>query len=99
MKIEGNRPNADTGVQRLETAKPAKSGKNAGTSSAGQAGQDRVEVSAAGQLVHSALKAADSASAIRPEKVAAARQALSEGRIGNDTLKLADKLIDHMLGR
>jgi len=99
MKIEGNRPTNDAAVQRLDTATKAKSGKAAGFAATDQAGQDRVEVSADGQLVTSALKAADGAPAIRHEKVAAAKKALAEGRIGQDPVKLADKLIDHMLGK
>ncbi len=98
MKIEGNRPDADAALQRVDQAKTAKSGKSA-PAGTGQAGTDRVDVSADGQLVSSAIKAAGSAPAIRHEKVAAAKAALAEGRIGNDTLKLADKLIDHMLGK
>jgi len=98
MKIEGNSPNSEAALQKLEQAKTARSGKPV-TGAADQAAKDRVDVSADGQLVHNALKAADGAPAIRHEKVAAAKKALAEGRIGTDTLKLADKLIDHMLGK
>ena len=98
MKIEGNSPNPDAALQRLDGARTGRTGNNP-AQSAGQPGQDRVQVSSDGRLVHSAMKAAGSTPAIRHEKVAAARQALADGRVGSDTLKLADKLIEHMLGQ
>ncbi len=99
MKIDGNRLTNDPAVQQADATRTVKSGKAGGSAAAGTGSGDRVEVSAEGQFVTSALKAADSAPAIRHEKVAAARQALAEGRVGRDTVKLADKMIDHMLGK
>jgi flagellar biosynthesis anti-sigma factor FlgM len=60
---------------------------------------DRVEVSKDAQLVTSALKAAQDAPAVRQDVVERARQALERGEIGNDSQKLADKLIDTLLNR
>ncbi len=97
MKIDGNRLTNDPAVPQLDATRTVKSGKAGGA--AGTGSGDRVEVSAEGQFVTNALKAADGSPAIREEKVAAARKALAEGRIGRDTVTLADKMIDHMLGK
>lgn len=97
MKVEGNRPHQETSsTQRLEGGKSGRSGQGA---AAGAPTSDRVRVSSEGSLAQSALRAADEAPAIRQDVVERARQALQAGRIGDDTERLADRLIDHMLGR
>jgi hypothetical protein len=57
-----------------------------------------VELSSDAQLVTSAVKAAEGAPAIRQDAVERARQKLMAGEIG-DPVKLADRLIDHLLER
>jgi flagellar biosynthesis anti-sigma factor FlgM len=59
---------------------------------------DAVQVSSDAELPTSALAAA-AASTVRADKVAQARKALQAGRVGADVQRLADKLIDTLLGR
>jgi anti-sigma28 factor (negative regulator of flagellin synthesis) len=47
----------------------------------------------------SALKAAQEAPAVRQDAVERAKLALEKGEIGNDSRKLADRLIDTLLNR
>jgi anti-sigma28 factor (negative regulator of flagellin synthesis) len=58
-----------------------------------------VELSSDAQLASSAVRAATNAPAIRQDVVEQARQKLLAGQIGQDPLKLADRLIDHLLER
>ena len=100
MKIDGNRQAGATSdaeaARRLDQAR-----KNERTNVERQQTDksDRVEVSKDAQLMTSALKAAQEAPAVRQDVVERARQALDKGEIGNDSRKLADKLIDTLLNR
>ena len=97
MKIEGNRPNQETSAtQRLESGKGGRSGQSQAT---GSPGGDRVRLSSDASLAQTALQAAGDAPAIRQDAVERARKALDAGQVGNDPARLADRLIDHMLGR
>ncbi len=97
MKIQGNSPNQETSAaSRLEQTRPDRQGKAAGS---GDAATDRVELSSDAQLASSAVRAAANAPAIRQDVVEQARQKLLAGQIGQDPLKLADRLIDHLLER
>ncbi len=98
MKIQGNSPNheASAAAARLDQARVERQGR---AERSGSAGSDRVELSTDAQLASNAVKAAQSAPAIRHDVVAAARQKLMEGKIGQDPVKLADRLIDHLLER
>jgi flagellar biosynthesis anti-sigma factor FlgM len=60
---------------------------------------DRVEVSSDAQLLASALKAVDQAPAIRTDLVERLRQKFEAGELGQDSGKLADRLIDDLLNR
>ena len=97
MKIQGNSPNQETSAAaRPEQARTERQGRV--DPQAGKGG-DRVELSSDAQLVSQAVKAAEDAPAIRQDVVARARQKLMDGQIGGDSLKLADRLIDHLLER
>lgn len=97
MKIEGNSPNHETSATtRLEQARTERQGR-AGRHA--DQGGDRVELSSDAQLVTQAVKAAGNAPAIRQDVVERARQKLMAGQVGGDSLKLADRLIDHLLQR
>ena len=99
MKIEGNRQapamSDAEATRRLDEARKAER-----TAVERQTGKsDRVEVSKDAQLVTTAIKAAQDAPAIRQDAVDRAREALQKGEVGNDSQKLADKLIDTLLNR
>ncbi|MDP1569100.1 MAG: flagellar biosynthesis anti-sigma factor FlgM [Vicinamibacterales bacterium] len=97
MKIEGNRPNQEASTtQRLDGIKNGRSGQAA---TVGARQGDRVQLSPDAALAQSALQAAGETPAIRQDVVERARKALDAGQIGNDPERLADRLIDQMLGR
>jgi flagellar biosynthesis anti-sigma factor FlgM len=97
MKVQGNSPNHETSsATRLEQVRTERQGR--GTRSEGS-GQDRVELSSDVELVSKAVKAAGETPAIRQDVVQRAKQKLMAGQVGHDTIKLADKLIDHLLER
>lgn len=97
MKIQGNSPNHEaSAAARLEQTRLERQGK---ADRPGDAGTDRVELSSDAQLASAAMKAAENAPSIRQDVVAAARQKLVAGRVGQDPMKLADRLIDHLLER
>ena len=98
MKIQGSSPSHESSVAatRLEQARPERQGR---TERSGSQGGDRVELSSDAQLVTQAVKAASDTPAIRQEAVERARQKLEAGQVGSDALKLADRLIDHLLER
>jgi len=97
MKIQGNSPNQESSATtRLEQTRPERQGK---ADRSGDAGSDRVELSSDAQFASSAVRAATNAPAIRQDVVERARQKLLAGEIGQDPLKLADRLIDHLLER
>ena len=94
---EGNRPAQEaSAAQRLEGNQAGRQGQAA---RGGAPSGDRVQVSAKGELVASALKAAHESPEIRQDVVERARQQLAAGEIGNDAGRLADSLIDHLLSR
>lgn len=99
MKIQGNRPENDAAAiaqkQKLERA--TSEGRQAGA--AGKPGQgDRVDVSSDAALASSAAKAASEAPDVRTELVNRMRSLMEKGELGADAEKLADSLIDTMLG-
>jgi flagellar biosynthesis anti-sigma factor FlgM len=59
---------------------------------------DRVEVSRDAAFVNEAVQAANQAPAIRHDKVEQAKKALADGTLGADSAKLAEAIIDQMLG-
>ena len=95
MKIEGNRPQDVVTTGRVEATpadRAARTGRTAGGS------DDRVQLSSDAQLATAAAAAAASAP-IRHDKVEAARKALAAGTVGADATRLADKMIDSLLGK
>jgi negative regulator of flagellin synthesis FlgM len=97
MKIDGNRPNPE--AVTTTRADQVQSDKSSRTGRAPDRQSDRVQVSSAGQLATEAAAAASNAPDIRQDKVAAARKALAAGKVGTDVARLADKMIDSMLGK
>jgi flagellar biosynthesis anti-sigma factor FlgM len=74
-------------------AKRASSTTTAGTS------RDRVEVSSDAQLLTAALSAAQKAPEVRTELVERLRAKFNAGEIGNDSGRLADRMIDDLLNK
>jgi flagellar biosynthesis anti-sigma factor FlgM len=99
MKIQGNSPNHDTAAAAAARLEATRADRQARTERRGAEGGDRVDVSTDAQLVGQAVKAVENAPAIRHDVVERARQKLMAGEIGGDSLKLADRLIDHLLER
>lgn len=58
---------------------------------------DRVELSADVRVMTAAMKAAEEAPEIREDRVARAKALLDSGELGADLLKLADRIIDHLV--
>jgi len=98
MKIQGSSPSHESSVAatRLEQVRQERQGR---TERSDAQGGDRVELSSDAQLVKQAVKAASDSPVIRQDAVERARQKLEAGQVGSDTLKLADRLIDHLLER
>ena len=100
MKIEGQRPDQLTRsdqAQQSQQAERTQAGRTDRDRPAA-AGADRVEVSNDARLMSTALQAASKAPAIRQDVVERARQKLAAGEVGNDPQRLADRMIDSLLG-
>lgn len=97
MKVENNGSAHETAAtSRPETPRtgpPEGRGRSAVV-----AGADRVALSAAGSLVSQAMRRAEEAPEIRQQLVDRLRQKLAEGKVGNDSERLADRVIDSLLG-
>jgi len=97
MKIEATRPNLEseatsqTGRVGTGRARDAQSGSTTQVS-------DRVELSGDAALAAAARRAAEQAPDIRQDLVDRMRAKLEAGEIGNDPERLADRMIDHLLG-
>jgi flagellar biosynthesis anti-sigma factor FlgM len=97
IKIDPNRqPGGPDSAKRLETPRQAERSERA-TTSKPEGKSDRVEVSKDAQLLTSALKVATSTPEVRADAVERARQALEDGRIGQDSTTLAERIIDDLL--
>jgi len=99
MRIHGQQPPADAeAARRLELARTS-ADRPAGTAQAAKtASGDRVEVSTDAQLVSAAIQAAQDAPALRPEAVERGRRALESGSLGADADRLAQRIVDTLLG-
>jgi flagellar biosynthesis anti-sigma factor FlgM len=97
MKIDGNRPNPE--AVTTTRADQAQLDKSSRTGRGPDRQGDRVHVSSDGQLATEAAAAATNTPDIRQDKVAQARKALAAGQVGADLVRLADKMIDSMLGK
>ena len=99
MRIDGHsQPSDPEGARRLESTNPAERSSATSATRKGATSADRVEVSSDAQLVTAALRAADEVPAVRTEAVERARKALDENRVGTDSSRLADRIIDSLLG-
>ena len=97
MKIEGERP---SGVQDAsQTQQVDRAAQERAQHTRESAGGDRVEVSADARLLGRAVDAASKAPEIRHDVVERAKARLAAGEIGNDAERLADRLIDSLLGK
>jgi len=97
MKIEGTRPNLESvatpQTERVGTGR-AKDAQPGATTQV----TDRVQLSGDAALAAAACRAAEQAPDIRQDLVEKMRAKLAAGEIGNDAERLADRLIDHLLG-
>jgi flagellar biosynthesis anti-sigma factor FlgM len=97
MKIDGHRQPGDAEqTKRLESAAPVdRSGK---TGQGKDRTGDRVDVSPEMRLAEAAMAAATALPDVRPEAVERGRRALERGTLGVDADRLADRMIDALLG-
>ena len=99
MKIDANRLTQDTEATRSAEAAQKVNEKRVAKKSdlPGAAATDTVEVSADAKLMAAALKATAEVQPVRADVVEAMKQKLAAGEIGNDSGRLADRLIDDLL--
>jgi flagellar biosynthesis anti-sigma factor FlgM len=101
MKIDGNYLTHDTDATRsTEAARKAAErpvSKTAERPAAG--GTDKLELSPDAQLMAAALKATADTASVRTDVVEAMKLKLAAGEIGNDSGRLADRIIDDLLKR
>ena len=101
MKVDGHRLTQDTDATKATDA-ARKVADGAVTKTGDRAttrGTDKVELSSDAQLLAAALKATGEATAVRTDVVEAMKQKLAAGEIGNDSGRLADRIIDDLLKR
>jgi flagellar biosynthesis anti-sigma factor FlgM len=100
MKIDGNRPAQDTdATEASKRAALDKAVKRTSSDKVATTSGDRVEVSADAKLLSTAIDAAQKAPEVRTELVERMKQKLNAGEIGNDSGKLADRMIDDLLDK
>jgi flagellar biosynthesis anti-sigma factor FlgM len=102
MKIEAQGPNSlasTTEAQAAQANDRAQLGRSDQARTANDPKNDRVNVSADARLFTSAVREVARAPEIRQDVVERARQKLAAGELGQDPLKLADKMIDSLLSR
>lgn len=98
MRIDGQHLPGDAELtRRLEGAKSTELSSGSPAVPGTGAASDRVEVSAEAQLVAAALQAAHDAPAVRPDAVQRGRLALESGTLGQDAMRLADRILDALL--
>ena len=101
MKVDGNRLTQDTDATKATDA-ARKVAERTVTKTGDQAparGTDKVELSSDAQLLAAALKATGEATSVRSDVVEAMKLKLAAGEIGNDSGRLADRIIDDLLKR
>lgn len=99
MKIDGNRPDQLGAANQAEAAERAQGSRSERSGRPGGDGADRVELSPDARLLNTAVAAAKASADIRLDVVDRARQKLVAGELGNDPLRLADRMIDSLLSR
>ncbi len=98
IRIDGQRLAGDPEMtRRLESAKTADGAAGSSAVQGPAQSSDRVEVSAEAQLVAAAVQAAHESPGIRLDAVERGRLALANGTLGQDTSRLADRIIDALL--
>jgi flagellar biosynthesis anti-sigma factor FlgM len=97
MKIEGSQPNLESvAAQRMDRVSTDRAKPTAGAVTS--QGSDRVQVSGDAALAATARRLADETPDIRRDLVERMRAKLAAGEIGTDAERLADRMIDDMLG-
>jgi flagellar biosynthesis anti-sigma factor FlgM len=99
MKIDANRVTQDAEATKSTEAAQKVTEKRVAKKSdlPGAAATDKVEVSADAKLMAAALKASSDAPPVRADVVEAMKKKLAAGEIGNDSGRLADRMIDDLL--
>jgi flagellar biosynthesis anti-sigma factor FlgM len=100
MRIDGNSnsPTPDiTSTSRVDSVGTERSTGRSAQRPA-EAGTDTVNLSPGAQLIAGAMRAAQDAPPLRMDLVDKARKAIEAGTLGNDPLRTADRMIDHILG-
>jgi flagellar biosynthesis anti-sigma factor FlgM len=98
MKIEGSKPNLleSIAAQRLDRASTDRAKQASGTVTS--QGIDRVQVSGDAALAASARRLADETPDIRYDLVERMRAKLAAGEVGQDADRLAEKIIEDIIG-
>jgi len=100
MRIQGYRSEDVSGAGQAQATQGAERAQSGAAGKArGAASADRVEVSNDARLVSTALREASSSPNIRQDVVERAKAKLAAGEIGNDPMRLADKMIDALMSR
>jgi flagellar biosynthesis anti-sigma factor FlgM len=102
MKIDGNRLTQDTEATRGTDAARKLADRfvtRTAVERPASGGTDKVELSPDAKLMAAALKAADGPAAVRTDVVEAMKQKLAAGEIGNDSGRLADRILDDLIQR
>jgi anti-sigma28 factor (negative regulator of flagellin synthesis) len=94
MKIDGYHGQPDFATIRPDAVG---SDRARGTTAAQRTRTDSLNLSTDVELVNSAMRAATDAPEIRQDMVERAQQKLASGKLGQDLLRLADRIIDHVL--
>ncbi len=97
MKIDGNRPTQDTDATEAAKKTALDKAVTRTTSEKIAPAGDRVEVSADAKLLAAATDAARKSPEVRTELVERMKQKLAAGELGNDSGRLADRIIDDLL--
>jgi flagellar biosynthesis anti-sigma factor FlgM len=97
VKINGNYSPADINGTDGTRKIAADRGTQRTTDRATADKNDKVEVSADAKLLTAALKATNSSPEIRADVVERMRQKMAAGELGQDSGRLADRLIDDLL--
>jgi flagellar biosynthesis anti-sigma factor FlgM len=99
MKIDGNRLPQDAEATKATEAAQKLAEKRVAKKSdlPGAASTDTVEVSSDAKLMAAALKASTEPTPVRADVVEAMKKKLAAGEIGNDSGRLADRIIDDLL--
>ena len=98
MKIQGNRPENEAAIAQQKVDRAASEGRQAAAAAAKSGPGDRVALSSDAALANAAARAAAEAPDVRTDLVERMRALIDRGELGEDADKLADSLIDSMLG-